>query len=92
MSTNQISGTQVAPLPIGSGGSNTTKRQMNSLNTELAMLNAQAAADTKYDPPVPKPITKPSVIEKFQSDPLYTAANTLIITGILMVVYGFVTK
>lgn len=92
MSTNQISGKQVAPLPTGSGGSNTTKRQLNSLNTELTMLNAQAVADTKYDPPVPKPITKPSIVEKFQSDPIYTAANTLMIAGILIVVYGFVTK
>ena len=31
---------QVSPLPIGPGGNNSVKQQMNQINTQLTMLNA----------------------------------------------------
>lgn len=51
--TSLIRSRQVSPLPVGPGGNNPTKRQMNDTNTRLTMLTAQASANTKYDPPVP---------------------------------------
>ena len=57
--------TQVHPLPIGSGGNSALKQQMNQTNTLLTMLNAQANANTKYDPAVPQPITNSIIIYHF---------------------------
>jgi hypothetical protein len=79
---------QVSPLPIGSGGNNPVKTQMNQTNTQLTMLQAQAVANTKYDPPVPQPITKQVTKESF-SNPL---PNMLFVVGGLIVVYGLVAK
>lgn len=80
---------QVSPLPIGPGGNNPVKQQMNQTNTQLTMLNAQAAANTKYDPPVPKPITKAVTKEGFTS---HQIPSVLFVVGGLFVVYGLVAK
>jgi hypothetical protein len=81
---------QVSPLPIGSGGNNLIKQQMNQTNSQLTMLMAQASANTKYDPPVPKPITKPLYIEKFG-----TPSNTpllMSVIGCILIVFSIVAK
>jgi hypothetical protein len=81
---------QVSPLPIGPGGENTIKNELNSLNTSLTMTEAQGNADTRFDPPVPQPITKPSVKESFcTSSSTYTIIGSI---GILCIVYGLVSK
>jgi hypothetical protein len=85
----QLKSRQVSPLPIGPGGNDPTKREMNETNTQLTMLTAQANANTKYDPPVPEPVTKPVIIEKFCSGFDYTS---LMVIGVLFVVYGIVAK
>jgi hypothetical protein len=80
---------QVSPLPIGPGGNNSVKQQMNQINTQLTMLNAQAAANTKYDPSVPKPITKAVTKEGFTINQI---PSMLFVIGGLFIVYGLVTK
>ena len=80
---------QVSPLPIGPGGNNPIKNQMNQLNTQLTMLTAQAVADTKYDPPVPEPITKQAIIEKFSNN---NGTSVIFVIGGLLVVYGIIAK
>ena len=80
---------QVAPLPVGPGGKNPVKNQMNQTNTQLTMLNAQAAANTKYDPPVPQPVTKAVTKEGFTSEGL---PQTLLVIGSLFILYGFFAK
>lgn len=84
-----ITGTAVMPLPIGPGGDNTVKKQFNDLNTQLTMMTAQAAVNSKYDPPTPKSVTKPMIIEKFTNHSLPTS---LAVAGILIFVYGMCTK
>ena len=80
---------QVTPLPIGPGGNNPTKRQMNEINTQLTMLTAQANANTKYDPPVPEPVTKPVIIEKFCSG---SGPSMIMVIGGLLIVYSIIAK
>lgn len=80
---------QVTPLPIGPGGNNHVKNQMNQTNTQLTMLHAQAIANTKYDPSVPQPITQPVTKETFTSNIFH---NTLFVVGGLLIVYSFVVK
>lgn len=80
---------QVAPLPVGPGGNNPVKSQMNQTNTQITMLNAQASANTKYDPPVPQPITKPVTKEGFTSEMF---PQMLFVVGGLFIVYGLVAK
>lgn len=80
---------QVAPLPFGPGGNNPVKNQMNQTNTQLTMLNAQAAANTKYDPPVPQPVTKQVIKETFTVE---TVPSMLFVVGGLFIVYGLVSK
>ena len=88
---NLLRSKQVAPLPIGPGGNNPLKRQMNETNVQLSMMQAQAAANTKYDPPVPQPVSKQVVIEKFTNE-ISTLPQAFIIIGILSIVYGLVAK
>lgn len=88
---NVLRSKQVAPLPIGPGGKNPIKSQMNQTNTQLTMLTSQATANTKYDPPVPKPITKQVTVEKFCSNSA-PAAPLIAIIGGLLIVYGLVAK
>jgi hypothetical protein len=83
---------QVNPLPIGSGGGNTIKRQLNDLNTQLTMLKAQAIADTKYDPPVPTPLTRAVVVDGFCNIRTGTIEYTLFVIAGLCIVYGIIAK
>jgi hypothetical protein len=86
---NLIRSKQVSPLPIGPGGKNPVKNQMNQTNTQLTMLHAQAIANTKYDPPVPQPITKAVTKEAFT---VQLVPQMLFVIGGLFIVYGLVTK
>ena len=88
-SSNLIRSRQVSPLPVGPGGSNPVKQQMNQTNTKLTMLTAQAAANTKYDPPVPQPITKQVTKEGFQ---IQNSSQLLSVIGVLCIVYGLIAK
>jgi len=93
MEKHQILSRQVAPLPIGSGGNNATKQQLNSINTNLTMMTSQATADTKYDPPVPNHITKPSTIENFESSQSIKAVGVMTaVLGSLIIIYSIVAK
>lgn len=87
---NTLKSVQVSPLPIGSGGNNPTKQLMNNTNLQLTMLTAQAVADTKYDPPVPEPVTKQVIKETFVSEA--HIPTVLMIVGSLLVVFGIVAK
>ena len=82
---------QVSPLPVGPGGKSQLKQQLNDTNVQLAMLTAQATANTKYDPPVPKPITKQVTLETFCSGSTTTPAM-IGVAGILFIVYGLIAK
>jgi hypothetical protein len=87
--TSLIRPKQVSPLAVGPGGNNPVKNQMNQTNTQITMLNAQAAANTKYDPPVPQPITKQVTKEAFTVDVM---PQMLFVIGGLLIVYGLVAK
>lgn len=89
VSSHLIRSKQVTPLPIGPGGNNHVKNQMNQTNTQLTMLHAQATANTKYDPPVPQPVTQQVTKEAFTSGMF---PNALFIVGGLLIVYSFVAK
>jgi hypothetical protein len=87
-STN-ITGYEITPLPIGSGGDNAIKSQMNNLNAQLTMMTAQAVENSKYDPPPPNPVTKPMVIEKFSN---HAIPSSMAVIGVLFFVYGILGK
>jgi hypothetical protein len=89
--TNVLKSKQVAPLPIGPGGKNATKNQMNETNTQLAMLASQATANTMYDPPVPKPVTK-QLIQPFCSGSNQSVPSAILVLAGLLIVYGIVSK
>lgn len=86
---------QVTPLPIGPGGNNNIKIQMNDTNTQLAMMSAQINADKKFDPPVPKSVTK-QVVQGFCSGEAALGMNdmpvVLSIIGSICIVYGMIAK
>jgi len=87
----------VTPLPIGSGGSSTTTQRMNDVNASLTMMSVQSGADSKYDPPVPKPLTSPQLVQAFCSGPsqLRYSHNLPLYIGLLggaCIVYGIITK
>ncbi len=87
-SSGLLQSRQVSPLPIGPGGNNPVKQQMNDTNTKLTMLTAQAEVDTKYDPPVPQPITKQVIKENFTAN----SANMIFVIAGLCIVYGLIAK
>ena len=87
-STSLVRSRQVSPLPMGPGGNNPVKQQMNDTNTKLTMLTAQAEVDTKYDPPVPQPITKQVIKENFTAN----SANMIFVIAGLCIVYGLIAK
>ena len=87
-STSLVRSQQVSPLPIGPGGSNPVKQQMNDTNTKLTMLSAQADANTKYDPPVPQPVTQQVIKENFTAN----SANMIFVIAGLCIVYGLIAK
>ncbi len=80
---------QVAPLPVGPGGANAVKRQLNETNSALTMLHAQSSANTKYDPPVPQQITPQKMIESFTD---YSGPKIFAVIGGLCIVYGLIAK
>jgi hypothetical protein len=88
---NVLTSKQVAPLPIGPGGKNATKNQMNDTNTQLTMLASQATANTLYDPPVPKPVTK-QLIQPFCSGSNDQIPSILLVLAGVLIVYGIVSK
>lgn len=87
-----LKGAQVAPLPIGSGGNNTTKKELNQINTQLAMLSVQATADQKFDPPAPKPVTASHIKEAFCSSGTWDLPAILSVAGVGMILYGIFSK
>jgi len=90
-SMNVLKSKQVAPLPIGPGGKNATKNQMNETNTQMAMLASQATANTLYDPPVPKPVTK-QLVQPFCSGSNDSMPTMLLVLSGVLIVYGIVSK
>ena len=88
---NVLKSKQVTPLPIGPGGKNATKNQMNETNTQLAMLASQATANTLYDPPVPKPVTK-QLVQPFCSGPNDSIPSIVLVLAGVLIVYGIVSK
>lgn len=92
---NPLQKRQVVPLPIGSGGNNSTKQQMNQLNAQMEMMLVQGTADKKFDPETPPPVTPQVIVKdgflgnKMESDSIST---TLGVIGVLLFVYGWVTK
>ncbi len=92
MDKHHIRSKQVSPLPIGSGGNNPTKQQLNATNAQLTMMSSQAIADTKYDPPVPKPVTTPTTIENFTELDTQSLGVTIGIIGSLLIIYGMIAK
>jgi len=91
-SSNTIQSKQVAPLPIGSGGSSTAKNTMNNLNTQLTMMASQATVDTKYDPPPPKHMTEQVVKAGFCSQSQLSLSGMIGMVGCLLIVYGIISK
>jgi len=89
---NVLKSKQVSPLPIGPGGKNATKNQMNDTNAQLTLLTAQATANTLYDPPVPQPVTK-QLIQPFcsGSDSPDPTSALWILAGII-IVYSILSK
>lgn len=90
-SMNVLKSKQVAPLPIGPGGKNAIKNQMNDTNTQLTMLASQATANTLYDPPVPKPVTK-QLVQPFCSGSNDSIPSVLLVLAGVFIVYGIVSK
>jgi len=91
MSNARLASKQVAPLPIGPGGKHALKNQMNDANTRLTLLNAQATANTLYDPPVPPPLTAPRIEEKFCS-PSSALPSWVAAIGWVLIAYGLLSK
>jgi hypothetical protein len=88
----QLQPKQVAPLPIGSGGSSATKQQLNSNNVALSMMTAQAAVDAKFDGPVPKHVTEQAIVQKFCSGSPLSLEESMMVVGGLLIVYGIIAK
>jgi len=91
MSRAECNAIAVKPLPSGSGGSNTTKQQMNDVNVELAALSADSCASAKFDPPAPQPVVPAQIIQHFQSGSM-SIADSLAVIGYLCIVYGLIAK
>jgi|LauGreDrversion4_2_1035121.scaffolds.fasta_scaffold11122_4 hypothetical protein len=84
---------QVDPLPMSSGGQRSqTQKELEKTNETLTMLSAQSTADAMYDPPVPSPVTSPSIREAFcGADPHYLS-EYLLIASFGLIVYGLLAK
>jgi len=83
---------QVSALPIGPGGNSSIKNQMNDTNTQLTLLSSQATANTLYDPPAPKPVTKQLVQGFCSSSSPSPLPEWLLAAGVLLIVYGILAK
>jgi len=91
-SSHMIRSKQVAPLPIGSGGSSTIKNHMNDMNTQLTMMASQATVDTKYDPPPPKHMSEQVIRSGFCSQSQLSLPDAIGLVGGLFIVYGIIAK
>ena len=64
---------------------------MNDNNTKLAMMTAQAKANTMFDPPAPKPLTA-QVIQPFcdgaSASHMPTVAEWIAAVGVILIAYG----
>ena len=89
---SQLQSRQVAQLPCGPGGSNSTKTQLNDNNTALTMMQVQASADAMCDPPVPKPVSQSVVLQQGFCSSSTSMPTMLGVAGILFIVYGLVKK
>ena len=92
MSTLQAQ--QVSSLPIGSGGTSATKKELNDNNTRLTMMTSQAKANTVFDPPAPKPLT-PQIVQPFCNGPSSSSdviAEVLMAAGVIFIAYGILAK
>ena len=82
---------QVAPLPIGSGGANrATIKQLNDNNTTLTLMMAQAKANTVYDPPTPQTLT-PQLVQPFCGSSMprsHVVAEWIAALGVAAIAYG----
>lgn len=84
---------QVDPLPISSGGKpSQIQKDMEKTNQTLTLLTAQSIADAKYDPPVPSPITLPSIREAFCNYDPHSLGEYLMMIGFGLIVYGVLAK
>ena len=91
--TSPIQPQQVSALPIGSGGGSASKKDINDINTNLTMMNAQSGADSQFDPPPPPSTTKPTIVQHFCSGPESPIDSTiLMVVGGLLIVYGVIAK
>ena len=88
----QLRAKQVAPLPIGSGGRSATKQQFNNNNVALNMMVAQASVDSKFDGPTPKHITQQAIVQKFRSGMPLSLEESMMVVGVLLIVYGIIAK
>lgn len=82
---------QVSSLPIGSGDGSTAGKNLNNMNTDLTMMNAQQGADSQFDPPPPQSTTPPTIIQHFCSGPPIDSSILMVIGG-LLIVYGIIAK
>ena len=82
---------EVAPLPIsGSGGGKSSAiDKLNNVNIALTAASVQSAEDGKYDPKVVS--GTPTVIQGFCSLS-NDAASSIMMIGILLIVYGILAK
>jgi hypothetical protein len=94
MSDNQIIKKQVQPLPIGSPGSDNTKRKLMDMNSQLTLIHAQAVSDTKFDAKPLPTITKQRTIENYSNinDNINKTYTILSAISVLLIVYGIVSK
>lgn len=69
-STSSISSTKQHPVlrvkPLSISSSNPVSGKLHDINKIVTMQNAQAVANTKYDPDPPVPPSNPVFIEQFQ--------------------------
>ena len=91
--TSPVQPKQVSSLPIGSGSGSTAKKDLNDINTNLTMMNAQSGADSQFDPPPPQSTTPPTIVQNFCSGPSSPIdPRALIGIGGLLIVYGLIAK
>lgn len=87
---------QVQPLPIGPPGNDAAKQQMTNTNTQLTMLMAQSAADTKYDPKTPTPETPQKIVQNYCDystfPDSYNVGKIFGFIGVVCIVYGLIKK
>ena len=90
---NSVQPLKVNALPISGSGSKTQVGQdLMKQNQSLTMQLAQVSADTKYDAQTPPPPTKQVFIESFTSAKEAPLISGLVVSGILLFIYGLVVE